>query len=207
MEKEIKCKDKQEWIILPGNSVFIKSFIDKSIADYLFNQLEKEITYIPRGELKFLAPNEKYIPLPRIKQFYGTVEENGDLPVYRYGIDKYPDIKEWTPTLKIIKDLLQKECGQDCNHLVLNKYENENDYIGYHRDKTKSLCPNSKVIVLSLGETRTMDIQKMYKVNGKNKTTKIFETEMVHGSLFELTLKTNKDQLTSSEARPSGNIK
>ncbi|MCP6757113.1 alpha-ketoglutarate-dependent dioxygenase AlkB, partial [Klebsiella pneumoniae] len=61
---------------------------------------------------------------------------------------------------------------------------------GYHRDKTKSLVPNSKVIVLSLGETRTMDIQEIYKINGK-KTRKIFETEMVHGSLFELTLKTN----------------
>jgi alkylated DNA repair dioxygenase AlkB len=104
---------------------------------------------------------------------------------------KYPDILPWTKTLKIIRDLLERECNQSCNHLVLNRYENENDYIGYHRDKTKSLVPNSKVIVLSLGETRTMNIQEIYKVDNKNKTRKIFETEMIHGSLFELTLKTN----------------
>lgn len=190
---DLKSENKQTWIILPGNSVFIQNFIKKSIADYLFNELEKEVKYIPRGELKFLAPNGKNISLPRVKQFYGTVCENGDLPVYRYGTDKYPDILPWTKTLKVIRDLLERECDQNCNHLVLNRYENEKDYIGYHKDKTKSLVPNSKVIVLSLGDTRIMDIQEINKVNGKNKTKKIFETEMVHGSLFELTLKTNQN--------------
>lgn len=197
---EIKSEDEINCIFLPGNSVYIQNFINKSIADYLFSELEKEIKYIPRGELKFLAPNGKNIPLPRVKQFYGTVCKNGDIPIYRYGTEKYPNILPWTKTLKIIRDLLERESCQNCNHLVLNRYENENDYIGYHRDKTKSLVPNSKVIVLSLGETRTMDIQEIYKppargqkskINGKNKTRKIFETEMVHGSLFELTLKTN----------------
>lgn len=190
---ELKVEDKQEWTFLPGNSVFIKNFISKSIADYLFSQLEKEIEYIPRGQLKFRAPNGKDIALPRVKQFYGTYLPSGNYPTYKYGADDYPPVKKWTPTLKIIRDLLEKECSQNCNHLVLNRYEKGEDYIGYHRDKTKSLTPNSKVIVLSLGETRRMNVQKLYKIDGKKRTKKIADINMIHGSLFELTLKTNEN--------------
>ena len=132
MEKEIKPIKDQIWYILTGHSIFIKNFIDKHTSTYLFNQLEKEVKYIPRNELKFLAPNGQNIPLPRIKQFYGTIDENGDYPIYKYSNDVYPKVLPWTPTLKIIKDLLENECNVILNHLVLNKYENENDYIGYN---------------------------------------------------------------------------
>jgi hypothetical protein len=193
LKREIKVEDKQKWIILPGNSVFIQNFINKSIADYLFNELEKEIVYIPRKELKFRAPNGKYIPLPRSKSFYGTVLENGDLPIYRYGLDNYPNVKKWTKTLRIIRDLIERECNLNSNHMIVNRYENGGDYIGYHRDKTNSLKPNSKIVVLSLGENRTMDIQKIYRQANEKKTKKILELDMIHGSLFELTLETNRD--------------
>ena len=92
---------------------------------------------------------------------------------YKYKIIDDNKKQEFCHKYFLKRDLLENECNQNCNHLVLNRYENENDYIGYHRDKTKSLVPNSKVIVLSLGDTRTMDIQYIYKVNGKNKTKKI----------------------------------
>jgi len=131
---QIVSQDEQDWIILPGNSVFIDKFISKSIADYLFDALEKELVYIKRGELKFHAPNGQDIPLPRLKQFYGTVKKNGDYPIYRYGLDNYPKTNEWTPVLKIVRDMLEKECGQNSNHCVANKYEKNTDYIGYHHD-------------------------------------------------------------------------
>lgn len=186
---QLKSEDEQEWIILPGNSVFIKNFINKSIADYLFDKLEKELIYVPRGELKFHAPNGKDIPLPRLKQFYGTIKENGDYPIYRYGLNNYPETKTWSNTLKIIRDMLEIECGQNSNHCIPNKYVDNKDHIGPHHDKTRSLTPGSKVIVLSLGETRRMIIHVI-----KNKSMKqIAKINMVHGSLFELTLETNKN--------------
>jgi alkylated DNA repair dioxygenase AlkB len=189
---EIKTTDKQEWTFLPGNSVFINKFISKSIADYLFKQLESEIVYIKRGILKFRAPNGKDVDLPRMKQFYGSIEKSGNYPQYDYGGDD-PPVLEFTPTLKIILILLNRETGQKSNHCIVNRYEKGQDYIGYHHDKTKSLYPNSKVIVLSLGETRIMDIQNLTKIKGKTKTKKIASIDMIHGSLFELTLETNKN--------------
>lgn len=183
----------QNWTFLPGNSVFIKNFISKSIADYLFDALEIEIKYITRGELKFKAPNGQDIPLPRLKQFYGTIKKSGDYPIYRYGLNDYPKTNNWPPILKIVRDMLEQECNQNCNHTVCNKYETNTDYIGYHHDKTNSLTPGSKVIVLSLGQTRRMDIQILWKENNKKKTKKIASIDMIHGSLFELTLETNKN--------------
>ena len=126
---QIKSEDEQTWLILPGNSVFIDKFINKNIADYLFDALEKELIYIKRGELKFHAPNGQDIPLPRLKQFYGTIRSNGDYPIYRYGLDKYPETKTWTPVLKVIRDMLEKECGQNSNHCIPNKYEKSTDHI------------------------------------------------------------------------------
>jgi hypothetical protein len=200
---KIEIEKEQDWTILPGNSVFIRNLTSKSIADYLFDRLESEIKYIPRGELKFKAPNGQDIPLPRMKQLFGTPNKKGDYPIYRYGLDKYPPTLPWTITLLIIRDMTEIECGQNSNHLVANRYEKNTDYIGYHHDKTNSMTRGSKVIVLSLGETRRMDIQVIYNKHeqqqfleneGKiRKTKKIASINMVHGSLFELSYDTNKN--------------
>jgi len=201
-DKKIEIEKEQNWIILPGNSIFIKNLTSKSIADYLFDCLELEIKYIPRNELKFKSPNGENIPLPRMKQLYGTPNKKGDFPVYRYGLDKYPPTLEWTPTLLIIRNMIEVECDQNCNHSVTNRYEKNTDYIGYHHDKTNSMTRGSKVIVLSLGETRRMEIQIIYnkqeqkqflEETGKvRKTKKIASIDMIHGSLFELSYEMNK---------------
>jgi hypothetical protein len=73
MNKNIKDLEKVEnkkqiWIFTPGHSLLRNNVFSKEVCKYLFNELEKEIVYIPRGELKFRICS-KLIPLPRVKAF------------------------------------------------------------------------------------------------------------------------------------------
>jgi hypothetical protein len=146
----------QTWYYFLGGTILVENAITKKLADLLFDSLENEIKYIPRGQLTFDLFG-KQIPLPRIKAFYGSVKKNGDYPIYRYGGKNYPQVENWTPTLKLI-----------------------DDHIGYHSDKTKDMKRGSSVFVLSLGETRILDIQD------KKTKKKIYSIELTHGSLFRL---------------------
>jgi phage anti-repressor protein len=169
----------QQWVFFPYYSCLRLNVFDSDTCKYLFNELEKEIKYIPRGELKFKIFN-KVIPLPRVKAFYGKIEKDGSYPLYRYSgnNNEYPDVLKWTPTLKLIVDFLQQFSKHYINHCVVNKYEDNNDHIGYHRDKIKDMTISSTVYVLSLGDERIVD---MKDDDGKTQS----ET-MTNGSLFEL---------------------
>lgn len=51
---------------------------------------------------------------------------------------------EYPPTLRAIQDKVEAELGVTFNHVLLNKYENGNVYIGKHSDtKQNKVSPYS----------------------------------------------------------------
>lgn len=94
-------------------------------------KLNEELKYVDRSTMVFKIFG-KSISLPRDKGFYSDINANGSYSLYRY----YPIMKLWTPTPRLIRDCLNDATGENCNHLVANRYMNGNDYIGFHRDKT-----------------------------------------------------------------------
>jgi alkylated DNA repair dioxygenase AlkB len=85
----------------------------------------------------------------------------GPHAVYRYDTksDYYPTVLPWTPVLRELRDLIEKVTGQRCNHLVLNRYKNGEDHIGFHDDKTRDFADGTHVFTISLGAVRTFRIQ------------------------------------------------
>lgn len=174
---------------------YFPDFFSKSQADFILERIHKEVEYLPRTHeaLQFIAPNGQTLNLPRDKGIYGDIEKNGEFPLYRYG-DKYPEIKSWTPVLLELRNLIHKETGQYCNHLVVNKYQSGLDHIGFHHDKPRDMAIYKSVQVLNFGSTRVLDLQlnnKKIKAKEHSYPHKI-RRELAHGSLYQLPWETNK---------------
>jgi len=124
--------------------------------------------------------------LPRDKCIFGDIGKDGSVPLYRYGTDYNPKVNDWTPTVKMIRDLVETETGQHCNHCVINRYVNGNDYIGYHKDKVKDIEDDTLIFTVSLGISRNMKIRHV-----EDKT--VTDYGLKPGSLFAIGWKTNEN--------------
>lgn len=82
-------------------------------------------------------------------------------PLYRYGGSYIPLLSDWRPSVKEIRDLLEKETGVHCNHCVLNLYETGANHIGLHHDKVKDFREGASVYTVSLGAVRTLRLQRV----------------------------------------------
>lgn len=152
-------------------------------SEILLEKLNKELEYVPRKYMVFRIFG-KELQLPRDKQFYGDVDEDGSTPLYRYGSDWYPPVQPWTETLEKIRDDIFELTGQYCNHVVVNRYSSGSDHIGYHHDKTKDFEEGSSVMTVSFGSERNFQLQNL-------KTKKVTTFTTKNGSLCELDWETN----------------
>ena len=167
------------------DSFLIDNFLEEKLCTFdLYESLEKELDFVPRKLLTFSIFGKTF-SLPRDKAFYGSVEDDGTSPLYRYGGKWYPPVMQWSPTLKIIRDIVHKKTGVDVNHVVVNRYRNGKDHIGYHHDKTRDFYPGAPVCTLSLGGTRTFVLKNQ-------ETKKCTKMLLKDGSMFILGEGTNK---------------
>jgi len=127
----------------------------------------------------------KEMELRRDKAFFGDLGNDGSSPLFRYGFDYNPKVNDWTPTVKMMRDLVTKETGQYCNHCVLNRYVNGSDYIGYHKDKNKDMRNGTCIFTVSLGTPRIMKLK-----NIKNK--RVNDYTLKPGSIFAIGWQTNE---------------
>eukprot|EP00027_Filamoeba_sp_ATCC50430_P005966 CAMPEP_0168554568 /NCGR_PEP_ID=MMETSP0413-20121227/7852_1 /TAXON_ID=136452 /ORGANISM="Filamoeba nolandi, Strain NC-AS-23-1" /LENGTH=224 /DNA_ID=CAMNT_0008585323 /DNA_START=139 /DNA_END=813 /DNA_ORIENTATION=+ len=134
--------------ICAGDFTYIPDFI--SDPEDAFKQVVEQVEFLPRDALSFKIYG-KVLTLPRDKQFYGDHRDDGKVPWYRYGGDYIPKVHKWTPILEEIRDNIETFTGQHCNHLVVNRYQNGNDHITFHRDKTKDFAMDASVMTVSLG--------------------------------------------------------
>jgi alkylated DNA repair dioxygenase AlkB len=145
--------------VIISDSTYKSNFLHFDDATELFCILNTEITYIPRSEMTFSIFG-KTLELPRDKCFYGKVEADGDYPAYRYDRDltKVPVVQDWNtiPLLADCASLISESEGQEVNHLVINRYLDGGDHIGYHQDKVRDFVENSAVKTVSLGGTRRL---------------------------------------------------
>jgi alkylated DNA repair dioxygenase AlkB len=64
--------------------------------------------------------------------------------------------KPWIPILLDIRNKIYNLTGWNFNCVHINKFENGNDTIGFHRDNVRKLDPDAPIATLSLGCTRPM---------------------------------------------------
>lgn len=171
-----------------SDSILYEHFLPEEFAIDCYNKLETEVVYVPRKMLTFSIFGKTF-SLPRDKAFYGTVAMDGSTPLYRYGGKFYPQVHHWTPTLQMLRGIIEEKTGISCNHVVVNRYVTGKDHIGLHHDKTRDFADNSPVCTISLGGTRHLVMQYAKKNETDVPSTVI---PMTNGSLFVLGSEDNK---------------
>ena len=74
---------------------------------------------------------------------------------YRYsGLEQA--ITPWTPELSQLRELLELELGVRFNSLLLNRYRDGADRMGWHADDEPELDPTAPIASLSLGACRSL---------------------------------------------------
>jgi alkylated DNA repair dioxygenase AlkB len=146
--------------------LYFPSFFDNTESDKLFDTLIRTIQW----KQDTISMYGKEIALPRLSAWYGD-----DSKPYTYsGITLYP--LPWTDELLSIKQRIETVAGVSFSSVLLNRYRNGQDYVGWHTDAEKELGQNPVIGSVNFGATRKFQLRRID--NHKEK----FEVELQHGT-------------------------
>jgi alkylated DNA repair dioxygenase AlkB len=83
----------------------------------------------------------------------------------------------WTPALKEIKDIAEKESGESYNSCLLNLYHTGEEGMAWHSDAEKDLKKNGAIASLSFGAERKFAFKH-------KKSAELVNVFLEHGSLL-----------------------
>jgi alkylated DNA repair dioxygenase AlkB len=112
-----------------------------------------------------------WLPLPRLTAWQGEADA-----VYVYsGIRNAP--APWTPAVRALRDAVEAACGARFNSVLLNRYRNGADGMGWHADDEPELGAEPVIASVSFGATRRFDLRH-------NATGVVQAYRMTSGSLL-----------------------
>lgn len=107
---------------------------------------------------------------------------------YKYsGLRLVP--KEFTPTVKRIKELVEKESGESFNSCLLNFYRDGRDHVSWHSDNEKEFGKEPTIASFTLGTERDFILKE--KKNNDNKV----KIKLENGSLLIMSGRTQEEWL------------
>lgn len=174
------------------DKIFI-SYYKKFINDddhKIFKYLEKQLTYYTGEETKIKMCGID-IMIPRKQVAYG---EKGTSYSFSGTTIFAKDWNEDTELCKIIlfiRNKIAKRYNFNPNFVLINRYEDGDQYIGYHTDNEKDLVPFSPIAGVSFGAEREMVF--MNKSNSSNKKKLLLK----NGSSYCIHYPTNANYLHS----------
>jgi alkylated DNA repair dioxygenase AlkB len=138
---------------------FIPDFLDPETADQAFTRLLAEILW----ERRTTEMYGKNVPVPRMEVWVA------DYP-YTYSRRTYQ------PTLIKLKAAIEATIRTKFNSVLLNRYENESDSVGWHADDELEMSQDHFIASLSLGAIRCFQIRHGHGP--------VHTIELGHGSLL-----------------------
>jgi alkylated DNA repair dioxygenase AlkB len=96
-------------------------------------------------------PGGKRVHLPRLTASYG--EESYDYSALRF------TPQPWTPRLLTLRTLAEDLAGEPMNTLVLQRYRDGADRLGWHADDSPRLGPRPSIVSISLGASRDFEVR------------------------------------------------
>jgi alkylated DNA repair dioxygenase AlkB len=111
------------------------------------------------------------VPLPRLTAWQGEPDA-----VYVYsGIRNVP--QPWTPAVAQLRDAAARAADTRFNSVLLNRYRDGHDSMGWHADKERELGPVPIIASVSLGATRAFEFRHA-------RTHATHRLSLTHGSLL-----------------------
>ena len=144
------------------------AFYDKTESDRIFKTLLETIEWKQDKIMMY----GKELPLPRLSAWYG----DNNKPYTYSGITLNP--LPWTEELLRIKEKIEAEAKVKFSSVLLNRYRDGQDYVGWHTDAEKELGKNPVIGSVNFGATRKFQLRRIDDHKEK------FEVELKHGTFL-----------------------
>lgn len=144
------------------------AFFNKAESDRIFKTLLESIEWKQDKIIMY----GKELPLPRLSAWYG----DNNKPYTYSGITLNP--LPWTDELLRIKEKIEAVAQVTFSSVLLNRYRDGQDYVGWHTDAEKELGKNPVIGSVNFGATRKFQLRRID--NHKDK----FEVELKHGTFL-----------------------
>ena len=144
------------------------AFYDKTESDRIFKTLLETIEWKQDKIMMY----GKELPLPRLSAWYG----DNNKPYTYSGITLNP--LPWTEELLQIKEKIEAEAKVKFSSVLLNRYRDGQDYVGWHTDAEKELGKNPVIGSVNFGATRKFQLRRIDDHKEK------FEVELKHGTFL-----------------------
>jgi alkylated DNA repair dioxygenase AlkB len=148
--------------------IYHPSFFDKSESDRIFKKLLDTIEWKQDKIMMY----GKELPLPRLSAWYG----DNNKPYTYSGITLNP--LPWTDELLMIKEKIEAEAKVKFSSVLINRYRDGQDYVGWHTDAEKELGKNPIIGSVNFGATRKFQFRRI------DDHKKKFEVELKHGTFL-----------------------
>jgi len=163
--------------------LYDENFLTKELADEYYDILNDLLTFNTKlqSRVKIMG---RYIDIPRQQVAYGnagTYYNFSGNKVYARGWND--DAGQY---IYKIKEKIETYTGRQFNFVLINQYNNGDQYIGYHADDEDDLGDKPTIVGLSLGSVRDMSFKH-------NITGKTFNVKLAHGSLYQMVYPTNSN--------------
>jgi alkylated DNA repair dioxygenase AlkB len=150
-----------------GEIMYADLFLDKLQADALFEDFISSLPF-HQGTIKLFGKTHS---IPRLEAFFASEKR-----IYSYsGVDL--QTHDFTKELLVLKEQIEKICGEKFNCVLVNLYRNGQDSNGWHADDELALGKNPIIASLSLGATRRFDLKH-------NLTKEKISYDLTSGSLL-----------------------
>lgn len=167
------------------NIKYVDKFFSEKDTKIIFKILEKRLVYnsVEDSMVKIAG---RYIAIPRSQVAYGepntAYQFAGNLVQARNWQEDGPVEK----LLRVIVTKIEKLTGIRYNFVLINRYKDGAQYIGYHKDDERDLVPNPTIAGVSFGCVRTMSFQQIDPPNQE------IEVNLGNGSLILIQHPTNQ---------------
>lgn len=145
-----------------------RGWLEPEAADALSVSLLRELGWEQRHIVLF----GKRILQPRL------IAWAGELP-YRYS-GQTLEPRPWPDAVHAILERVNASAGVAFNHVLVNRYRDGQDSMGYHADAEPELGPDPMVATLSLGGARRLALRRHDRGSGEAPRSLLLE----HGSLL-----------------------
>ena len=109
--------------------------------------------------------------------------------------------RPWTATLQTIRQEVEAACGLPFNGVLLNRYRDGNDSMGWHADDEPELGPSPTIASVTLGTPRTFQLKHRTR-----KDVPRIDLELAHGSLLVMRPPTQAHWLHAVPKRRRGEL-
>jgi alkylated DNA repair dioxygenase AlkB len=177
-------------------------------VDGLFHKL--------KGEVKWQKMHHQTGEVPRLVCCQGTIDSEGNMPIYRHPSDETIPLLPWSKTVDEIRQAAEVIAGHELNHALIQLYRAGTDFISEHSDKTLDIRPDSFIVNASFGAERVMRLRTKRSQNTTEASTQqqhstsrtTHRVRLPNNSALLISLDTNAQYLHSINAdkRPASEL-